>query len=379
MAKRVQRRRGTTSEHSAFTGAEGEITVDTTIDTLVVHDGSTPGGHPLGKADGSNLDLTNQIGIIQLNVADGQAGWFLKTDGAGTLSFAEVDVGGTALGGNKLGGTIGAATIDEDAVGVFELNVDEGTAGYFLKTDGAGGLSFAEVVTDPTMAGDVGGITSNNAIGTGKINPAHLSTPLKTFTVDDGIGSLGVDTFALSAAPGSVNAVIAYIDGVVQPPSAYGISTNPNQITFTEDPPVGAVIRILHLGFQSTVGIPSDGTITNAKLATNSVESDNIVNLTIATDDIANDAITEAKIDAQTITEASITPNTITNISIANATVTGTQIADNAISGEKINIAGNQQGDIMYYDGTNWVRLAKGTAGQTLKMNAGATAPEWVT
>ena len=98
MAKRVQRRRGTTSEHSAFTGAEGEITVDTTIDTLVVHDGSTPGGHPLGKADGSNLDLTNQIGIIQLNVADGQAGWFLKTDGAGTLSFAEVDVGGTAVG-----------------------------------------------------------------------------------------------------------------------------------------------------------------------------------------------------------------------------------------------------------------------------------------
>ena len=117
MAKRVQRRRGTTTEHNSFTGAEGEITVDTTIDTLVVHDGSTPGGHPLGKADGSNLDLTNQIGIIQLNVADGQAGWFLQTNGAGTLSFAPVDVGGTALGGSKLGGTIGAATIDEDAVG----------------------------------------------------------------------------------------------------------------------------------------------------------------------------------------------------------------------------------------------------------------------
>lgn len=37
------------------------------------------------------------------------------------------------------------------------------------------------------------------------------------------------------------------------------------------------------------------------------------------------------------------------------------------------------QGDIIYYDGDKFVRLPKGTAGQTLKMNAGATAPEWVT
>jgi hypothetical protein len=36
-------------------------------------------------------------------------------------------------------------------------------------------------------------------------------------------------------------------------------------------------------------------------------------------------------------------------------------------------------GDIQYHDGTNWVRLAKGTAGQVLEMNAGATAPEWDT
>jgi hypothetical protein len=36
-------------------------------------------------------------------------------------------------------------------------------------------------------------------------------------------------------------------------------------------------------------------------------------------------------------------------------------------------------GDIFYYNGTQVVRLAKGSAAQTLKMNAGATAPEWVT
>lgn len=35
------------------------------------------------------------------------------------------------------------------------------------------------------------------------------------------------------------------------------------------------------------------------------------------------------------------------------------------------------QGDLIYHNGTDNVRLAKGTAGQVLTMNAGATAPEW--
>jgi len=37
------------------------------------------------------------------------------------------------------------------------------------------------------------------------------------------------------------------------------------------------------------------------------------------------------------------------------------------------------QGDTIYFNGTDNVRLAKGTAGQALVMNSGATAPEWGT
>jgi hypothetical protein len=48
MARQVQLRRGTTAEHSTFTGAVGEVTVDTDKDVAVVHDGSTAGGFPLG-------------------------------------------------------------------------------------------------------------------------------------------------------------------------------------------------------------------------------------------------------------------------------------------------------------------------------------------
>ena len=35
------------------------------------------------------------------------------------------------------------------------------------------------------------------------------------------------------------------------------------------------------------------------------------------------------------------------------------------------------QGDVLFRDGSGLQRLAKGTAGQALKINAGATAPEW--
>ena len=59
-AKQVQFRRGTTAEYATFTGAVGEITVDTTAVTARVHDGSTVGGFPLAHA-GANTDITSVL------------------------------------------------------------------------------------------------------------------------------------------------------------------------------------------------------------------------------------------------------------------------------------------------------------------------------
>ena len=47
MATILQLRRGTTTQHATFTVAEGEVTVNTTKDTVVVHDGATAGGFEL--------------------------------------------------------------------------------------------------------------------------------------------------------------------------------------------------------------------------------------------------------------------------------------------------------------------------------------------
>jgi hypothetical protein len=58
MPTAVQFRRGTTAEHSTFTGAIGELTVDTDKNTVVVHDGSTVGGTAL-VVPGASVTLGN--------------------------------------------------------------------------------------------------------------------------------------------------------------------------------------------------------------------------------------------------------------------------------------------------------------------------------
>ncbi len=40
-------------------------------------------------------------------------------------------------------------------------------------------------------------------------------------------------------------------------------------------------------------------------------------------------------------------------------------------------VGSDAAGDILYHNGTSYVRLAKGTADQVLTMNDGATAPNW--
>ena len=51
MARELKPRRGTTAQHSAFIGVDGEVTLDTTKKALVIHDGVTAGGLPIPTFD----------------------------------------------------------------------------------------------------------------------------------------------------------------------------------------------------------------------------------------------------------------------------------------------------------------------------------------
>jgi hypothetical protein len=75
-----QRRRGTTAEHSSFTGLLAELTVDTDKKTVVVHDAATAGGIPLARAAGGTLADTTIRGIEEdINVVASAA--------TGTINF----------------------------------------------------------------------------------------------------------------------------------------------------------------------------------------------------------------------------------------------------------------------------------------------------
>ncbi len=67
MSTEVKFRRGTTAQHTSFTGADGEMTVDQTKKVVVIHDAVTAGGFPGMRGDTklNNIPLAN--GPINLN------------------------------------------------------------------------------------------------------------------------------------------------------------------------------------------------------------------------------------------------------------------------------------------------------------------------
>jgi hypothetical protein len=70
MSFAFQRRRGTTTQHSSFTGLLAELTVDTDKDTVVVHDGSTAGGFPLSKQRNSLITASTTAYTLAATDAD---------------------------------------------------------------------------------------------------------------------------------------------------------------------------------------------------------------------------------------------------------------------------------------------------------------------
>jgi len=115
MATQIQLRRGTTSQHSSFTGAAGEVTVDTDKDVAVVHDGSTAGGFPLAAIAKAQTFTAAQRGTVSA-----------LTDGATiTPNFATANNFSVTLGGNRTlanptnltAGQSGAIAITQDGTG----------------------------------------------------------------------------------------------------------------------------------------------------------------------------------------------------------------------------------------------------------------------
>lgn len=78
MSRQIQIRRGSAAEHEAFTGALGEVTMDTTNKTLRVHDGETPGGIPLAKQGEGMPANADYVVASQTPTAANKHTWYRK-------------------------------------------------------------------------------------------------------------------------------------------------------------------------------------------------------------------------------------------------------------------------------------------------------------
>ena len=162
MPTQVQFRRGTTTQNESFTGAVGELSVDTTLDTIRVHDGSTAGGIRLAKY--SEI----QSGDITAVVA------------------------GTGLSG---GATSGSATVNLSHLGLESLS-DPNDDQIIFWDDSAGATAFLDLGTGLSISGTTISVGTLNQDTTGN---AATATALETAR---NIGGVSFDGSANINLPG---------------------------------------------------------------------------------------------------------------------------------------------------------------------------------
>lgn len=85
-------------------------------------------------------------------------------------------------------------------------------------------------------------------------------------------------------------------------------------------------------------------------------------------------SITSGKLLYATTTNVMAELTLDTTLGISDSTLS---VQDNSITGAKISLGSDAQGDIMFYNGTDWARLGAGTDGQYLKTTGAGSDPEW--
>ena len=150
MATAIQWRRGTTAQHSSFTGLVGEITVDTDLDTIRVHDGSTAGGHRLAKY--------SEIGdITAVTAGDGLSGG----GSSGALSIA--------LDLNEL--TAATINVANDSIVLIDADDSNGSkkesVADFVSAIAGSGLSASSGQLSISETGDISAVTAGNGLSGG--------------------------------------------------------------------------------------------------------------------------------------------------------------------------------------------------------------------
>ena len=114
---------------------------------------------------------------------------------------------------------------------------------------------------------------------------------------------------------------------------------------------------------------PLDGSVTTAKLADGAVTT-----IKLAADAVDGTKLADNACNSEHYTDDSIDDIHISGMAASKLTGTITP-SDNTVTGAKIALGSDAAGDVMYYNGTNYIRLAKGSNGEVLTLASGV--PSW--
>ena len=138
--------------------------------------------------------------------------------------------------------------------------------------------------------------------------------------------------FTLSNAGTFVQQHLVSVNGVIQKPNtgtsqpSEGFALDGADIIFSAAPASGADFFIITIGASVSIGTPSDGTVSTAKLASGAV----------TTAKIADGAVTTAKIGAGQVILDKLADNSVNTTRIVDGNVTTAKIANNAVTVDKI-------------------------------------------
>ena len=369
MTKQVQLRRGTSAEHSVFTGALAEVTVDTSKNVAIVHDGVTVGGWPLvGTAATQQIINKSGVGIgtsslskefqvigdadIQGNINSRsltvayqgpvtRSGIITGTPNTKIIGIATNNIRvGYAVSGTYIDPTTTVTSLGLGTIFISPATLDFtiSATGNFLTNNGTVLVGIATLLITSPLLINVGDAVSGNTISNNTTITGLSTSSNGTVTISQASsGTLGITTRTGTSAGIGTTAItgvtttslqvgdhVDYVGGTVGITTIYSIGVNrivtntglntSGTTSFTFTRPVNVVF--------SASGFTTDFSFTDlisGQINVDVLNSNNAAAVAL----LANNAI----IDNAGITTAGITSATITNANIINQITTNSRVS----------------------------------------------------